>query len=236
VTTPADNSAAEVPPAGSSVPATDAPATDAPATPAPATHAPATHAPGGSPLAGAGSLFAGRGSSDSVPPGPTGVPSLPSQTPGGAAAPTVVVGTYAEYALAQQAVDHLSDNQFPVERSAIIGTDLRLVENVLGRLTTARAAGAGLASGAWFGLLIGLLLGIFSNSNWFAVIFVCLLIGAVWGAAFGAIAQAATGGRRDFASRSSLQAGQYAVTTDPEVAEQARQLLVQLNWRASGAR
>jgi len=174
---------------------------------------------------------------DAVPPGPAGAPRLPSQNPGGTGEPTatVVVGTYPDYALAQQAVDHLSDNKFPVERTAIIGTDLRLVENVLGRLTTARAAGAGAASGAWFGLLIGLLFGIFSNSNWFRVIFVCLLIGAAWGAIFGAIAHAATGGRRDFASRSSLQAGQYAVTSDPEVADQARQLLVSINWRVSGA-
>jgi hypothetical protein len=170
-----------------------------------------------------------------VPPGPAGVPSLPSQTPPGAAAPGVVVGTYPDYAMAQQAVDHLSDNKFPVERTAIIGTDLRLVENVLGRLTTGRAALAGAASGAWFGLFIGLLLGLFSDSNWFGVILVGLLIGAAWGAIFGAIAHAATGGRRDFASRSSIQAGQYAVTTDAEVADQARQLLVQLNWRASGA-
>ena len=172
-----------------------------------------------------------------TPPGPAGVPTLPAQTPPGAGVPStaVVVGTYLDYALAQQAVDYLSDNHFPVDRTAIIGTDLRLVENVLGRWTTARAAGAGAASGAWFGLLIGLLFGIFSNSNWFAVIIVCVLIGAAWGAAFGAIAQAATGGRRDFASRSSLQAGQYAVTTDPEVADQARSLLVQLNWNASGA-
>ncbi len=171
-----------------------------------------------------------------VPPGPTGgAPSLPAQTAAAAAAPTVVVGTYPDYALAQQAVDHLSDSKFPVERTAIIGTDLRLVENVLGRLTTARAALAGAASGAWFGLFIGLLFGLFSNSNWFGVILAGLLIGAAWGAIFGAIAHAATGGRRDFASRSSLVAGQYAVTADAEVAEQARQLLVQLNWRASGA-
>jgi hypothetical protein len=188
---------------------------------------------GGTPV-GRGIPGLGGSGGSSVPPGPGGVPSLPSQA-GTPPAPTVVVGSYADYALAQQAIDHLSDNKFPVERTAIIGTDLRLVENVLGRLTTARAAGAGLASGAWFGLLIGLLLGIFSNSNWFAVIFVCLLIGAVWGAVFGAIAHAATGGRRDFASRSSLQAGQYAVTTDPEVADEARRLLVQINWNASGA-
>ena len=170
-----------------------------------------------------------------IPAGPAGVPALPSQTGGAAGVPTVVVGTYPDYAQAQQAVDLLSDNKFPVERTAIIGTDLRLVENVLGRLTTARAALAGGASGAWFGLFIGLLLGIFSNSNWFGVILFGLIIGGIWGAVFGAIAHAATGGRRDFASRSSLQAGQYAVTSDPEVADQARQLLVQLNWRASGA-
>ena len=223
MTTPADNSSAAS--GGSTVPPADIPAQ-----------------PTGSPVSGAGPAFPGAGSAfpgsgSSVPAGPAGVPSLPSQAPPGAApAPTVVVGTYAAYPQAQQAVDLLSDNKFPVERTAIIGTDLRLVENVLGRLTTVRAAGAGAASGAWFGLLIGLLFGIFSNSNWFAVIFVCLLIGAAWGAVFGAIAHAATGGRRDFASRSSLQAGQYAVTADPEVAEQARQLLVQLNWRASGAR
>ena len=51
----------------------------------------------------------------------------------------------------------------------------------------------------------------------------------------GAIAHAATGGRRDFSSRSSLQAAQYAVLCDPEVADQARHLLIQLNWRVSGA-
>jgi hypothetical protein len=155
------------------------------------------------------------------------VPRLPFQAAPAPSIPTMVVGTYPDYALAQQAVDHLSDNKFPVERTAIIGTDLRLVENVLGRLTTGRAALAGAASGAWFGL--------FSNSSWFAVILVCLLIGAAWGAIFGAIAHAATGGRRDFASRSSLQAGQYAVVTDPEVADDARHLLIPLNWRVSGA-
>jgi hypothetical protein len=174
---------------------------------------------------------------ESIPPGPAGVPSTPAADPGLGApvTPTVVVATYPDYAQAQRAVDYLSDNKFPVQKTSIVGTDLRLVENVLGRLTTARAAGAGAASGAWFGLFIGLLLGIFSNSNWFAVIFVCLIIGAIWGAIFGAIAQAATGGRRDFTSRSSLQATQYAVTVEPDAAEEARALLTRLNWQTSGA-
>jgi hypothetical protein len=150
-------------------------------------------------------------------------------------APTVTVATYPDYASAQRAVDYLSDNGFPVERTAIVGTDLRLVETVLGRLTTARAALAGLASGAWFGLFIGLLFGLFSDSSWLGVLLAGLLIGAAWGAIFGAIAHAATGGRRDFRSRSSLQASQYAVTAESDFADQARQLLVRLNWQTSGA-
>jgi hypothetical protein len=174
---------------------------------------------------------------DRLPPGPAGTPAFPSQTQGlsAPAGATIAVATYPDYPSAQRAVDYLSDNKFPVERTAIVGTDLRLVENVLGRLTTGRAALAGAASGAWFGLFIGLLFGIFSNSGWLAVLLVCILIGAVWGAIFGAIAHATTGGRRDFASRSSLTASQYAVTVDAEVADGARQLLTRLNWQTSGA-
>jgi hypothetical protein len=182
------------------------------------------------------------GATGAVPPGPAGVPSMPAADPtagrgpgAGPAVPTVPVATYPDYALAQQAVDYLSDNQFPVEKTSIVGTDLRLVENVLGRMTTVRAALAGAASGAWFGLFIGLFLGIFSDSNWFGLIFLGLLIGAAWGAIFGAIAQAMTGGRRDFTSRSSLQASQYAVVVEADVADGARQLLTRLNWQNSGA-
>ena len=185
----------------------------------------------------AGPAAAPPSATDRIPPGPSGVPAFPSQNQGMgiAAGPTVTVATYPDYVSAQRAVDYLSDNKFPVERTAIVGTNLRLVENVLGRLTTGRAALAGAASGAWFGLFIGLLFGIFSNSSWLAVLLTCILVGAVWGAVFGAIAHAMTGGRRDFASRSSLQASQYAVIVDAEVADEARQLMTRLNWQTSGA-
>ncbi|MER7279405.1 general stress protein [Dactylosporangium sp. NPDC000244] len=146
---------------------------------------------------------------------------------------TVTVARYADYAGAQQAVDYLSDNGFPVERTTIIGTDLRLVENVLGRLTVGRAALAGVASGAWFGLFVGILFTLFSNSSWVGVLLTTILVGALWGGVFGAIAHALTGGRRDFTSRSSLQAGQYAVTVEAEVADEARVLITRQNWRAA---
>jgi heat induced stress protein YflT len=168
-----------------------------------------------------------------IPSGPAGTPVTPAADPTAAAGPTVAVATYPDYPSAQRAVDYLSDNKFPVERVAIVGTDLRIVENVLGRLTVGRAALAGFASGAWFGLFIGLLFGIFSGANWVAAILTGLIIGGIWGAIFGALAHAMTGGRRDFSSRSSLTASQYAVAVEAEVAEEARAQLTRLNWNAN---
>jgi uncharacterized membrane protein len=144
---------------------------------------------------------------------------------------TVTVATYPDYEDAQLAVDFLSDQHFPVERISVVGTDLRLVENVLGRVTVGRAALAGAAGGAWFGLFIGLLFGLFGRYDWFAVVATGIVAGAVWGAVFGAVAHAATGGRRDFSSRGgALVTLTYDVVVEPEYAEQARQLLARLPW------
>lgn len=144
-----------------------------------------------------------------------------------------VVGSYPTYSQAQRAVDFLSDNKFPVEHVAIIGSDLRMVENVLGRLTWRRAALAGVSSGAWFGLLVGLLLSIFgsSNNNGVGLIIGATLIGALFGIVFGLVSYGATGGRRDFTSRSRVVAGRYDVTCDPAHAEDAKNLLIKLGWR-----
>jgi ascorbate-specific PTS system EIIC-type component UlaA len=138
---------------------------------------------------------------------------------------SVTVSVYETYAEAQRAVDFLSDSKFPVEHVNIVGTDLRLVENVLGRWTVPRAAGAGALTGAWFGLLVGLLLSIFSDSGWLGIIVVAILIGAIWGAVFGAVAQAATRGQRDFTSRSTLQASRYAVMVSADQVDDAWRVL-----------
>jgi hypothetical protein len=49
------------------------------------------------------------------------------------------VASYSSYEEAQTAVDRLSDDGFPVENLDIVGSGLRLVERVTGRLTTSRA-------------------------------------------------------------------------------------------------
>jgi hypothetical protein len=140
----------------------------------------------------------------------------------------VAVANYPDYLSAQRAVDHLSDNKFPVARVTIVGTDVRLVERVLGRLTVARAALIGAGTGAWLGLLIGVLLGVFAVGSWWQVVLFAVVAAAVWGALFGAIAHAMTGGRRDFASATAIQADSYSLMVDAEYADQARQLLGQL--------
>jgi len=119
------------------------------------------------------------------------------------------VTSYDDYAAAQRAVDRLSDDGFPVEHLDIIGSDLRLVERVTGRLTNARAAAAGAVSGAWFGLMIGLLLGLFTSGSWLGLLVAGAVIGTAWGALFGFLGHAATRGARDFASARTLVAMRY---------------------------
>src|SRR5918994_6794456 len=116
-----------------------------------------------------------------------------------------VIASYPTYAEAQRAVDSLSDAGFPVELVEIVGYDLRQVERVTGRLTTATATGAGAASGAWFGLFIGLLVGLFTTGQgWLGLVLGGLLIGALLGAVFGFFAHWMTRGQRDFTSVSNL--------------------------------
>src|SRR5688572_6972379 len=142
-----------------------------------------------------------------------------------------VVASYDTYEEAERAVDYLSDNEFPVERVAIIGTGLRMVEQVAGRLTTGRAALNGALQGAMIGLLFALLLGLFFTIDeaFLGVLVYGLAAGAIFGALFGALAQAAQGGRRDFASVRGMRADRYEVHVDEPVGDRASELLAKLS-------
>jgi hypothetical protein len=145
----------------------------------------------------------------------------------------VQVGSYDSYEQAQAAVDYLSDEKFAVENVTIIGSDLKQIEKVTGRLTTGRAIAAGAAGGAWWGLFVGLLLGIFSTDggSWIGSVLTGLLIGLVFGALFGWTSYAATQGRRDFTSTSRILAGRYDVMCNPAHAEEARAHLARFSLR-----
>ncbi len=152
-----------------------------------------------------------------------GLPNLPTPPTGWP------VGSYATYAEAQRAVDHLADADFPVRDVTIVGVDLMLVERVIGRLTWRRVLLSGAVSGAWLGIFVGLLLGVFSpEASVAGTIVVGLASGVLFGLVFAAVGYAASRGRRDFTSASQMVAGRYDVLCQPRNAEKAREMLGKL--------
>lgn len=138
------------------------------------------------------------------------------------------VASFTDYAEAERAVDKLSDRGFPVEHAAIIGTGLRYIEQVTGRLTTGRATLLGLGYGAMLGLFWGLLFGAFftvDSGSFAGVLLYSLVAGLVFGGVFGAVGHAALGGRRDFESASVTRADRYELQVDEPFAERAELLL-----------
>ena len=139
------------------------------------------------------------------------------------------VASYTDYRDAERAVDWLSDQGFAVERSAIIGTGLRSVEQVTGRMTVGRAALAGAGEGMLVGALFALLFGIFFSGPAFGELLVySLAVGASFGGLTGAIIQAITGQSRNFASAMTVATDHYEVQVDDEAAADAKRILVSM--------
>jgi hypothetical protein len=137
------------------------------------------------------------------------------------------IARYATYLEAQRAVDYLSDQAFPVQFVTIVGTGLRMVERVTGRLTYPKVAGASALSGAWLGLFFGLLLSLFGGTNG-GILVPAILFGAGFGILWGIITYSLTGGRRDFTSQSQVVASEYEVLCLTDQAGRARELLGRL--------
>ena len=139
------------------------------------------------------------------------------------------LGTFEKYEDAQKAVDYLSDHEFAVENCMIVGTDLKQVERVTGRLTHGRVAGAGALSGMWMGLFVGLIFTLFDQSNTsMLAVLSTVAFGALFGLVWALIGYAATKGRRDFTSVSQVVATRYEVLVEHKFAEQARALLANM--------
>jgi len=136
------------------------------------------------------------------------------------------VGIYGSYADAQKAVDFLADAKFEVQNLAIVGTDLRSVERVLGRRNWGTVITQGMQSGISTGLLVGLVMLIFTKpASVLLLLLVSLGIGVLLGVAFSAAAYAMSRGRRDFTSVTQTIATKYEVLCEHKVAAQAREML-----------
>jgi hypothetical protein len=136
------------------------------------------------------------------------------------------VGLYSSYADAQKAVDFLADAKFEVQNLAIVGTDLKSVERVLGRRNWGTVITQGMQSGISTGLLVGLVMLIFTKpASILLLLLVALAIGVLLGVAFSAAAYAMSRGRRDFTSVTQTIATKYEVLCEHKVAAQAREML-----------
>lgn len=131
------------------------------------------------------------------------------------------------YADAQQAVDRLSDDGFPMTEVTIVWAGLRHVEHVTGRRTIATAARDGAVSGAWFGLVIGLLFTAFAEGaeSTAGVLLAYVLTGAITVAAYQALLHWGRRGTRDFATVGRMDAERFEVWVSPNEHAHAQRIL-----------
>lgn len=140
-----------------------------------------------------------------------------------------IVSTYDRANDVRQAVNILAEADFPVQRLAIIGNGMRGVERITGKLTWLRVALSGVVSGAYFGLLFGILQFLFfpGGANQLGFFLAALIIGAGFGMLLRVVMYAASRNRRGFASVMAMVASSYELVTDPELVGQAREILRQ---------
>ncbi|WP_405030411.1 general stress protein [Nocardioides renjunii] len=138
------------------------------------------------------------------------------------------LAVYDDYAAAQKSVDFLADQEFPVEHLMIVGTDLKRIERITGRLTWGRVALGGILSGLWFGVFVGLIFALFTTSDTWQVLLSTAFFGATFGLVWALIGYAFTRGQRDFSSVTQVVATRYEVLVEHKHAARARELLAGL--------
>jgi hypothetical protein len=138
------------------------------------------------------------------------------------------LAVYDDYAQAQKSVDFLADADFPVDQLMIVGTDLKRIERVTGRLTWSKIAVGGILSGLWLGIFVGLIFALFAEENLWQVLLSTGLMGATFGLVWALVGYAFTRGQRDFSSVTQVVATRYEVLVEHKHAPRARELLTGL--------
>ncbi len=137
------------------------------------------------------------------------------------------LGVYDGYPQAQHVVDYLADHDFPVQNVEIVGTELRSIERITGRLTRGKVALAGAVSGLWIGLFVGVAFALFSKQGQLGFLITTPILGAVFMLVWSQLGftAATRGGTRDFASVSQIVATKYEVLVAHNLIGQARELV-----------
>jgi hypothetical protein len=139
-----------------------------------------------------------------------------------------VVADFKQYTDALAYVDNLIKNNFPAGAVAIVGSDLRTVERLRGKITYARMALGGAVTGSWMGLAFGLIFGGQTNpdgSSMFGSVdplASSMVIGAGLGMLFNVVRYSLARNKKSFVSQSTVVASKYQVQVPAGLADQAR--------------
>jgi hypothetical protein len=124
-----------------------------------------------------------------------------------------VVGQFKNYGEAVKVVEKLVENGFPARLISIIGSDLKTVERLKGKLGFGRVALSGAVTGSWIGLFFGLVFGATSTTE--QVVITNLSAGIVIGAGVGMLLNvirfSLTRNKRSFISSQAVVAKKYDV-------------------------
>lgn len=135
-----------------------------------------------------------------------------------------VLGSYPTYLEARKIVDELAGQEFDVRTVSIVGTDLRTVERIRNRLTYPSVALRSAIQGAFFGLMLGILMTLIDPADSGVQILYTVGLGvAVW-VIFGVIGHAMRKGR-GVNSVQQLVPSNFDVVCEFETVAQARQAL-----------
>ena len=133
------------------------------------------------------------------------------------------LATFADYKLAVTYVETMIENDFPARLVSIIGTDLKSVESIKGKLGYGRVALSGALTGSWLGMFFGL---VFGATGAEAILLTNITAGVVIGAGIGMLINvirfSLTKNRRGFISGQMVVAKKYEVVVPKEQLQLAK--------------
>lgn len=138
-----------------------------------------------------------------------------------------VIGQFKNYRDAVNQVELLVENGFPARSISIIGSDLKTVETLKGKLGNGRVALSGAVTGSWIGLFFGLLIGVTSTTEEVVLsnISAGIVIGAGVGMLLNVIRFSVTKNKRTFISAQAVIAKSYEVIVPLEQLADAKKAL-----------
>jgi hypothetical protein len=135
------------------------------------------------------------------------------------------IASFPTYEGAQKAVSALIAGDVPAREIAIVGSGLRSVERVTGRLGYATAARSGAINGLLLGLFFSAIFVLGNSAVQVSAFVGVLFLGVALGMLLSIVTYAMVRRRKDFASVMQITADHYEVTVQSSSIHRARQVL-----------